>query len=259
VGSGAPGEAVPSVTHYVSGRTNPPDSAVKVGVNFPGEILEFGVSAELTFGERMRSEPESGERANSCLAVSARIISWADEEEEADASDDAGLCVSRPWISERATASAAAAVVAPKPRRMRLSKAARRLRVSGTELVAAPAVSKGEGKGKHGSFAGLFAEPTASTSVAGATQCATVEVDMIRALFQRGRKNAFVASRRDCGPLLVAVESGENAAVLVLVRSLLSNELNWDTVHTLWCSNEVFDRVAIRKALEWVATAAQWW
>jgi hypothetical protein len=62
-GSGAPEVAGPSVTHCVSGRSNPPVSAVKVGGNFPGEILEFGFAAESTFGERMRSEPMFGERA----------------------------------------------------------------------------------------------------------------------------------------------------------------------------------------------------
>jgi hypothetical protein len=53
------GDALP-VTHYfgvlggVSGRSYPPVSAVKLGGNFPGEILEFGFAAEVTIGERKR-------------------------------------------------------------------------------------------------------------------------------------------------------------------------------------------------------------
>jgi hypothetical protein len=258
-GSGAPREAFQSVTLVVSDLPNPPDFAVKVGVNFPGEILELGFAAELTCGER----------SDSCMAVSARIGSENANNDESGAPQVAGLAVDTrsSWtddaarvvcwadeeieysscctILESGASGSTATVVAPRPRRMRLSKAARRLRQSGVESCAVPAVSKDKGKGKVRSFAGLFAEPTTMAP----SSASSYELEQLRLIYCSARELVVTGARKkDKGPLLWAVAGYESNAVLVLVRDYLEVFPKW----TIVLSSSEADRIDIYTALEWI-------
>jgi hypothetical protein len=236
-----------------------------------GGGLKGGFAAELVLGERANSARVGG------FAVEART-SWADISELVDAGSSdsdhgnsvASSGVSRPWMSKRATLAAGSADGVPKPRRMRLSRAARRLKAV---VPAAPAVNKGKGKGKNygvdlpgGSFAGLFAVATTITAENGkgkgksgyssasgsgggsdAAKSAAAEVEQLRILFQLGREK-IGARKKDSGPLLKAVEAYESMAVLVLVRNYLVNFPKWTIVQA---SSEL-DRIDINTALEWI-------